>query len=202
MTTNSHKKAMLIANTGKCHLKIDQEIKPVVLFVVCFVCFFSFGSIFWESSTNQLPPAIFFSLVEITWNAPVSLFRPWSVHSGSASWVDMHSQVACELVSLSPWVKLWWDQKRIWKNDEQNCGHWFGTQRSCFAACIKALKGSDSCRVGGRVAQWGRWGRRGRFQIFEEELAMKPECLLLCFFISTLGMQGVTSKRIEEEDRS
>ena len=85
---------------------------------------------FWENVKFIHSPPALFSKVEISLCTPIPLFRPESVHSGSASWDDWPNvpwQVACELVSgqvptlcldsgiVSPLRHGWFKSVRVFK---------------------------------------------------------------------------------------
>ena len=78
-----------------------------------FYCFFLACEKFWECSTLHSPPALSFSFslfffffffwLEISLSTLIPLFRPGSVHSGSASWDDFRWVFSVELgVSFFP----------------------------------------------------------------------------------------------------
>ena len=74
------------------------------LVVVVVVAFSSRARILGECSTSHSPPALFFFYVEISSRTLIPLFRPGSVHSGSARclrllWPNGPWRVACQLVS-------------------------------------------------------------------------------------------------------
>ena len=84
---------------------VSQQSPDQVMMVVVVLAFSSLARILGECSTIQSPPAFFkfFFKVEISSHTLSPLFRPESVHSGSASWEDCGKVFPDELrVNLFP----------------------------------------------------------------------------------------------------
>ena len=80
----------LVAGPSKRRPEVEHRWRVSVschVVILMVVAFSSLARILGECSTTHLPPALFFE-VEISSHTLISLFRPGSVHSGSASWDD------------------------------------------------------------------------------------------------------------------
>ena len=157
------------------------------------VAFSTLARICGECSTIHSPPALFFFSfkVEISSRTLILLFRPGSVHSGSAR-PSAPLQIACELVSwqvplcldsgiVSPlrlhWVKgvcvfRWTCHLHFWQNG------------SCLLRATARTRGWNGHRIRVSTQSW-LWRRK-----FSRRSCRDSNSQLLCFYLSSSHYQS------------